>query len=102
MAFLLAVDHHNPNPNHFHLESLPLIDLDLISQSDIYSLSLTSSSSSQSHFTCRFDDDVLILKIDRSVFNESTIPPPSPIPHFPKPYQAPDLLLDPQHRSSGS
>ncbi|KAM1014074.1 hypothetical protein EV1_043610 [Malus domestica] len=71
MAFPPADDHHNPNPNHLHLESLPLIDLGLLSQSDLYSLSLISSSSSQSHPTRRFDDDVLIPKIDRSVFNES-------------------------------
>ncbi|XP_050124835.1 uncharacterized protein LOC126602067 isoform X1 [Malus sylvestris] len=73
MAFPPVVDHHNPNPNpnHLHLESLPLIDLGLLSQSDLYSLSLTSSSSSQSHPTRRFDDNVLIPKIDRSVFNES-------------------------------
>ncbi|KAI5355215.1 hypothetical protein L3X38_008110 [Prunus dulcis] len=49
---------------------LPLIDLRLLSQSDLYSLSLTSSSS-LSNPTRRFDDDVLIPKIDRSVFNES-------------------------------
>ncbi|KAB2617067.1 hypothetical protein D8674_012936 [Pyrus ussuriensis x Pyrus communis] len=72
MAFPPVVDHHNPNPNHLHLESLPLIDLGLLSQSDLYSLSLTSSSSSsQSRPTRRFDDNVLIPKIDRSVFNES-------------------------------
>ncbi|XP_068345018.1 uncharacterized protein [Pyrus communis] len=72
MAFPPVVDHHNPNPNHLHLESLPLIDLGLLSQSDLYFLSLTSSSSSsQSRPTRRFDDNVLIPKIDRSVFNES-------------------------------
>ncbi|BBG95761.1 methyl-CPG-binding domain 8 protein, partial [Prunus dulcis] len=72
MASATVVDHHNPdpNPNHLHLDSLPLIDLRLLSQSDLYSLSLTSSSS-LSNPTRRFDDDVLIPKIDRSVFNES-------------------------------
>ncbi|XP_021817268.1 uncharacterized protein LOC110759507 isoform X3 [Prunus avium] len=81
MASATVVDHHDPDPNpspspspnsnHLHLDSLPLIDLRLLSQSDLYSLSLTSSSSSLSNPTRRFDDDVLIPKIDRSVFNES-------------------------------
>ncbi|XP_030528585.2 methyl-CpG-binding domain-containing protein 8-like [Rhodamnia argentea] len=50
-----------------HADSLPLIDLRLLTQSELYSLSLsTSSSASSAH-----DDGVLIPKIDRSVFNES-------------------------------
>ncbi|XP_015870469.3 uncharacterized protein LOC107407675 isoform X1 [Ziziphus jujuba] len=60
-----ADDHHS-----LQLDSLPLIDLNLLSQSELYSLSLCSSSSS-SHAHRRCDDDVLIPKIDRSVFNES-------------------------------
>ncbi|KAI6689308.1 hypothetical protein NL676_026136 [Syzygium grande] len=48
-------------------DSLPLVDLRLLTQSELYSLSLsTSSSASSAH-----DDGVLIPKIDRSVFNES-------------------------------
>ncbi|KAL6179925.1 hypothetical protein ACLB2K_046596 [Fragaria x ananassa] len=54
--------------NHHHLDSVPVVDLRLLSQSELYSLSLSSSFSSASH---RSDNDVLIPKIDRSVFNES-------------------------------
>ncbi|XP_030493830.2 uncharacterized protein LOC115709758 [Cannabis sativa] len=53
---------------HLRLDSLPLIDLHLLSQSELYSLSFTSSTS---HPLRRCDDDVSIPKIDRSVFNES-------------------------------
>lgn len=53
--------------DHLHLEALPLIDLRLLSQSELYSLSLCSSSS----YSSNDSDDVLIPKIDRSVFNES-------------------------------
>ncbi|KAK9930508.1 hypothetical protein M0R45_027545 [Rubus argutus] len=62
MAFA-TVDHH------LHLDSVPIVDLRLLTQSELYSLSLTSSTAS--HPNRRFDDDVLIPKIDRSVFNES-------------------------------
>jgi hypothetical protein len=53
--------------DHLHLEALPLIDLRLLSQSELYSLSLFSSSS----YSSNDNDDVLTPKIDRSVFNES-------------------------------
>ncbi|XP_062101505.1 uncharacterized protein LOC133807288 isoform X2 [Humulus lupulus] len=63
MATVPVADH-----RHLRLDSIPLIDLRLLSQSDLFSLSLTSSTS---HPLRRCDDDVLIPKIDRSVFNES-------------------------------
>ncbi|KAM7516824.1 hypothetical protein LguiA_006407 [Lonicera macranthoides] len=50
------------------LESIPTVDLHLLSQSELYSLSLCSHSSSALNFS---EDDVVIPKIDRSVFNES-------------------------------
>ncbi|KAG7972302.1 hypothetical protein I3843_07G175600 [Carya illinoinensis] len=52
------------------LEALRLVDLRLLSQPELYSLSLCSSSSSYTSFS-NDNDDVLIPKIDRSVFNES-------------------------------
>ncbi|KAK4352395.1 hypothetical protein RND71_027913 [Anisodus tanguticus] len=48
-------------------ESIPTVDLRLLSQSELYTLSLCSPSA----FNPRRDDDVIIPKIDRSVFNES-------------------------------
>ncbi|XP_054796551.1 methyl-CpG-binding domain-containing protein 8-like [Prosopis cineraria] len=57
-----STDHH-----FLHVESLPLVDLRFLSQSELYSLSLCSSS----HILRRCDDDAIIPKIDRSVFNES-------------------------------
>lgn len=51
----------------FHLDALPLIDLRFLSQSELHALSLTSSHSSD----LRRCDDVVIPKIDRSIFNES-------------------------------
>ncbi|XP_010320178.1 uncharacterized protein [Solanum lycopersicum] len=48
-------------------ESIPTVDLRLLSQSELYSLSLCSPAAFN---PCR-DDDVIIPKIDRSVFNES-------------------------------
>ncbi|XP_055833827.1 uncharacterized protein LOC129902545 isoform X2 [Solanum dulcamara] len=48
-------------------ESIPTVDLRLLSQSELYSLSLCSTAAFDS---CR-DEDVIIPKIDRSVFNES-------------------------------
>ncbi|KAH0681387.1 hypothetical protein KY284_022472 [Solanum tuberosum] len=48
-------------------ESIPTVDLRLLSQSELYSLSLCSTAAFN---PCR-DDDVIIPKIDRSVFNES-------------------------------
>ena len=50
-----------------HLEALPLIDLRFLSQSELQALSLTSLHSSD----LRRCDDVVIPKIDRSIFNES-------------------------------
>ncbi|EYU29612.1 hypothetical protein ABFS82_03G023100 [Erythranthe guttata] len=49
------------------LDSIPIVDLRLLSQSELYSLSLCSSSAFD---PCR-RDDVVIPNIDRSVFNES-------------------------------
>ncbi|KAH6756761.1 hypothetical protein C2S53_000851 [Perilla frutescens var. hirtella] len=49
------------------LDSIPVVDLRLLSQSELYSLSRCSSSDSDP--SCR--DDVVIPIIDRSVFNES-------------------------------
>ncbi|KAL3619687.1 methyl-CpG-binding domain-containing protein [Castilleja foliolosa] len=51
----------------FQLESIAVLDLRLLSQSEIYSLSLRSSSA----FDPDRCNDVVIPKIDRSVFNES-------------------------------
>nr|XP_043614744.1 uncharacterized protein LOC122586818 [Erigeron canadensis]XP_043614746.1 uncharacterized protein LOC122586818 [Erigeron canadensis] len=57
----------DPNNHHrLHLNSIPTIDLRLLSQSELYSLSKHSNSSSTSNL-----NDVVIPKIDRSVFNES-------------------------------
>ncbi|KAA8528286.1 hypothetical protein F0562_035641 [Nyssa sinensis] len=49
------------------VESIPTLDLRLLSQSELYSLSLCSDGA----FDPRRCDDVVIPKIDRSVFNES-------------------------------
>ncbi|KAL6527265.1 methyl-CpG-binding domain-containing protein [Orobanche gracilis] len=49
------------------LDSIPVVDLRLLSQSEIYALSLCSSSA----FDPDRCDDIVIPKIDRSVFNES-------------------------------
>ncbi|KAF3632482.1 putative LRR receptor-like serine/threonine-protein kinase-like [Capsicum annuum] len=54
-------------PPPLQAESISIVDLRLLSQSELYSLSLCSSSA----FNPRRDDDVVIPKIDRSVFNES-------------------------------
>ncbi|CAK7347154.1 unnamed protein product [Dovyalis caffra] len=56
--------------NHLHTESLPLIDLRYLSQSELLSLSFCSSSSSL-HRLHTDTADVSTPKIDRSVFNES-------------------------------
>ncbi|XP_023546077.1 methyl-CpG-binding domain-containing protein 8-like [Cucurbita pepo subsp. pepo] len=53
------------------MNTLPIIDLRRLSQSDLYCLSRFFSSSSSSTSQSNNDDDVLIPKIDRSVFNES-------------------------------
>ncbi|KAI3870722.1 hypothetical protein MKX03_005407 [Papaver bracteatum] len=51
-----------------HLESLPIIDLRSLSQSELNSLSLCTSNNTFDLTRC---DDIIIPKIDRSVFNES-------------------------------
>ncbi|KAI3460038.1 hypothetical protein Pfo_016701 [Paulownia fortunei] len=56
-----------PNDGSLQLDSIPIVDLRLLSQSELYSLSLCSSSA----FDPNRWDDVVIPKIDRSVFNES-------------------------------
>ncbi|KAG2692315.1 hypothetical protein I3760_08G047200 [Carya illinoinensis] len=53
------------------LEALSLVDLRLLSQPELYSLVLCSSSSDPSFSSTNGNDDFLIPKIDRSVFNES-------------------------------
>ncbi|KAK7351186.1 hypothetical protein VNO77_10451 [Canavalia gladiata] len=55
-----------PEPSTDHIDSLPLIDLRLLSQSELYSLSLSGATPRH-----RTEDDSVIPKIDRSVFNES-------------------------------
>ncbi|PWA81428.1 DNA-binding, integrase-type [Artemisia annua] len=61
-----------PSPPHQPLlpSSIPIIDLRLLSQSDLYSLSTATSSSSSNNNHNR-PDDVIIPKIDKTVFNES-------------------------------
>ncbi|MED6125091.1 methyl-CpG-binding domain-containing protein [Stylosanthes scabra] len=53
-------------PRSLQIESLHLIDFRQLSQSELYALSLTSSPAQH-----RCQDDAVIPKIDRSVFNES-------------------------------
>ncbi|XP_022132083.1 methyl-CpG-binding domain-containing protein 8 isoform X1 [Momordica charantia] len=60
----------SPSNESFRMNTLPIIDLRLLSQSELYCLSRFSSSSSSTSQS-NDDDDVLIPKIDRSVFNES-------------------------------
>ncbi|CAH1434466.1 unnamed protein product [Lactuca virosa] len=60
-----TVDPDRPPP--LPLDSIPIIDLSLLSQSELFSLSMCSNSS----FDRNRCDDVVIPKIDRSVFNES-------------------------------
>ncbi|OUZ99635.1 Methyl-CpG DNA binding [Macleaya cordata] len=62
---IVTVD--DPPSKHLQLESIPLVDLRLLSQSELNSLSLCSNES----FDLRRCDDIVIPKIDRSVFNES-------------------------------
>ncbi|CAN0877325.1 Methyl-CpG-binding domain-containing protein 8 [Linum grandiflorum] len=66
---LVSGDQH-PTPNNLHAESLPLIDLRLLSQSELLSLSLCSSTFSSVH-SLHSDTDLSTPIIDRSVFNES-------------------------------
>ncbi|KAL4557595.1 hypothetical protein LXL04_035779 [Taraxacum kok-saghyz] len=62
---IATVDSDRPPP--LPLDSIPIIDLSLLSQSELFSLSMCSNSS----FDLNRCDDVVIPKIDRSVFNES-------------------------------
>ncbi|CAL1390326.1 unnamed protein product [Linum trigynum] len=57
-------------PSSLAADSLPLIDLRLLSQSELLSLSVCSSSFSSVH-NLHNDTDVSTPRIDRSVFNES-------------------------------
>ncbi|KAK1592697.1 hypothetical protein Q3G72_028886 [Acer saccharum] len=71
MAVTTVDNHHHL---HLHLNSLPLIDVRLLSNSELLSLSLCcSSSSSSTTTTIQFDDEDQhsTPKIDASVFNES-------------------------------
>ncbi|KAL2339922.1 hypothetical protein Fmac_007862 [Flemingia macrophylla] len=56
-----------PEPSSDNIDSLPLVDLRLLSQSELYTLSLSGAT----HRHRRTDDDSVIPKIDRSIFNES-------------------------------
>ncbi|GMI64875.1 hypothetical protein HRI_000156800 [Hibiscus trionum] len=60
---MTTVDHRN----YLHLESIPVVDLRLLSQPELLSLSLCSSSPSPSNA----ETELFTPKIDRSVFNES-------------------------------
>ncbi|KAK7410519.1 hypothetical protein VNO78_01355 [Psophocarpus tetragonolobus] len=57
-----------PDPSSDHIDSLPLVDLRLLSQSELYSLSLSGATHRHRRGN---DDDSVIPKIDRSNFNES-------------------------------
>ncbi|KAL6984138.1 methyl-CpG-binding domain-containing protein [Sarracenia purpurea var. burkii] len=59
-----TVDSHS---DRLQLDSIATVDLRLLSQSELYALSLCSDGA----FDARRCDDVVIPKIDRSVFNES-------------------------------
>ncbi|XWS23900.1 hypothetical protein CRYUN_Cryun28dG0055200 [Craigia yunnanensis] len=62
-----TVDHRHHHHNQLHVESIPVVDLRLLSQPELLSLSLCSSSPSPSIA----ETELFIPKIDRSVFNES-------------------------------
>ncbi|KAF8406024.1 hypothetical protein HHK36_008104 [Tetracentron sinense] len=53
--------------NHLQMESIPLVDLRFLSQPELHSLTLCSDTA----FDLRRCNDIVIPKIDRSVFNES-------------------------------
>ncbi|RDX89257.1 Methyl-CpG-binding domain-containing protein 8, partial [Mucuna pruriens] len=57
-----------PEPSTDRMDSLPLIDLRLLSQSELYTLSLSGATHRHRRSN---DDDSVIPKIDRSIFNES-------------------------------
>ncbi|XP_043705137.1 uncharacterized protein LOC122654938 isoform X2 [Telopea speciosissima] len=63
----MAIVSVDSSSNHMQLEAIPLVDLRLLSQSELNSLSLCSDKT----FDLGRCDDVVIPKIDRSVFNES-------------------------------
>ncbi|XP_022768343.1 uncharacterized protein LOC111312396 [Durio zibethinus] len=62
-----TLDHRHHHRNHLHLESIPVVNLRLLSQPELVSLSLCSSSTSPSNA----ETELFTPKIDRSVFNES-------------------------------
>ncbi|OMO94344.1 Zinc finger, C2H2-like protein [Corchorus olitorius] len=63
-----TVDHRlQHRDNRLHLESIPLVDLRLLSQPELLSLSFCSTSPSPSNA----ETEIFTPKIDRSVFNES-------------------------------
>ncbi|KDP41390.1 hypothetical protein JCGZ_15797 [Jatropha curcas] len=110
-SFDSSASNHHRNLNHLPTESLPLIDLNLLSQSELLSLSLCCSSSSSVHHY-QNDTDVATPKIDRSIFNESAGSrkqtfsrlrlahrnnpqfSPSPSIRTPGPYQTTEQVLD--------
>ncbi|XWS14985.1 hypothetical protein CRYUN_Cryun35bG0055600 [Craigia yunnanensis] len=61
------VDHRHLHHNHLHIESIRVVDLRLLSQPELLSLSLCSSSPSPSNA----ETELFTPKIDRSIFNES-------------------------------
>ncbi|MCL7034841.1 hypothetical protein MKW94_003087 [Papaver nudicaule] len=65
---MAIVDTMSSTSKPLQLESLPLIDLRSLSQSELNSLSLCTSNDTFDLTRC---DDIIIPKIDRSVFNES-------------------------------
>ncbi|KAI3834404.1 hypothetical protein MKW92_018560 [Papaver armeniacum] len=65
---MAIVDSINSASKPLHLESLPIIDLRSLSQSELNSLSHCTSNNTFDLTRC---DDIIIPKIDRSVFNES-------------------------------
>ncbi|WCJ44451.1 methyl-CPG-binding domain 8 [Euphorbia peplus] len=71
MTTTAAVADSSDRPNNIHSETIPVIDLHLLSQPELFSLSLCSSSASSPLDHNPNDPDVSTLKIDRSVFNES-------------------------------
>ncbi|XP_050208583.1 uncharacterized protein LOC126658024 [Mercurialis annua] len=66
----VSSNHQDTLINQLHSESLPQVDLRLLSQSELLSLSFCCSSSSLNNHR-QIEADVATLKIDRSVFNES-------------------------------
>ncbi|CAM8923744.1 unnamed protein product [Rhodiola kirilowii] len=65
----MASDAGDDHSDCFEFNAIPIIDIRMLSRSDLQALSISSNSSLGD--LNRFDDEVLIPKIDRTVFNES-------------------------------